>query len=230
MLVQPVRFTGLCRHVAPLKAEATAKKAKAAIQEARQAGIRSGNISLKELGADSQALPPSGSQGSAGKGKAKGRGKSRQGRVRASVSSASAGAQAPAQAPARESKLDEVPGFSFKTMYKTSAPQPERTAREEVGDIHMVLAKEWANYDKFPDADLEEDPAEWWKSNLNNGLQTPYIAILARACMGVPGTSADMERAFSHAGATLTPKRARLEVGRACDTVFVHENIIKGNV
>ena len=113
-------------------------------------------------------------------------------------------------------------------MYKPNVS--ELVASEQTIDIQKILKKQWEDYDKVPEADLDVDPAQWWSGQLKRGLVVSYIAILARACLGVPGSSADLERAFSHAGATITPKRARLKVKRACDIIFLHENILKGNV
>ena len=93
-----------------------------------------------------------------------------------------------------------------------------------------MLRKQWEDYDAVPEVDMEVDPAEWWSTSGKRGFVFPYIAILAKACLGVPGTSADLERAFSHASRAITPKRATLDASRACDIIFLHENIIKGNI
>ena len=44
-----------------------------------------------------------------------------------------------------------------------------------------------------------ECPLQWWKAQEGCGLVGPNIALLVRHCFSVPGSSAMLERAFSHA-------------------------------
>lgn len=228
VMVAELRDTSLMPRARTEAETAAAAKAQAALQaidEAREAAEKVGDISLKDvaaMGLDLKALKTKADKDQ-GKGQGKTKGKKRKAAVtEATPTSSSAAKDEPKKDP------DEVPGFSVKRMYKPKTPEP--TATQVVVDMTQVLRKQWEDYNKIPEVDFDVDPAEWWSTQLANGLHVPYVALLARACLGVPGSSADLERAFSHAGETLTPKRARLSTKHACGTIFVHENIIKGNV
>ena len=76
-------------------------------------------------------------------------------------------------------------------------------------------------------AERKVDPLAWWKEHEKNGLLGANISLLARYCFSIPGSSAMLERAFSHAGRAIGPKRATLSTEHAESTLFVHENILR---
>jgi hypothetical protein len=73
------------------------------------------------------------------------------------------------------------------------------------------------------DRDLE--PLYFWRQHAS---RMPHLSQLARLLLGMPGSSAGLERAFSHAGrAGIGPRRPRLKPETACDVLFAHENFIR---
>ncbi|CAE8621731.1 unnamed protein product [Polarella glacialis] len=88
---------------------------------------------------------------------------------------------------------------------------------------HRALKLQLQKWDSLP-ANPSADPLEFWQSYQ---FEAPHLALIARAVFAIPGSSAALERAFSHAGRAVNPKRARLSVKRAIDLIFVHENIIR---
>jgi len=206
------------RNEAAVLAQEKARVAAEAIEQARRAAEAAGDIGLLEF-AGVNLISPTKACGKAG-GKKK----------KLQHVPVSASAEAPSSAAAGMKARDdaEVVGFTLRSMYKPDEPEPTGTSK--VFSIHMRMKKEWDLYDKEPETDLDIDPASWWQSKLKRELLIPHIAILARACLGIPGSSSDLERAFSHASRAITPKRARLSPEHGCDTIFLHENILKGNV
>ena len=67
-------------------------------------------------------------------------------------------------------------------------------------------------------------PLKWWKEKAD---LFPFLAPLARDLLGIPGSSAALERSFSHAKRAVNPRRPRLAPRRACQIIFCHENIIR---
>ena len=79
----------------------------------------------------------------------------------------------------------------------------------------------------MPSTDKWVDPLAWWQKHEKNGLLGEDISLLARYCFSIPGSSAMLERAFSHAGRAIGPKRASLSIEHAESTLFVHENLLR---
>jgi len=52
-----------------------------------------------------------------------------------------------------------------------------------------------------------DQPLSWWRAN---GSRFPILSKLAKDYLGVPGSSASSERAFSKAGLLITDRRTRL--------------------
>ena len=147
--------------------------------------------------------------GGRGRGRGRGRGKAK-------------AAPAPAAAVALQAKRFDTP-YSVADLYAVAGEEASATAA--VLDVHAFVKWEFASYEAEQQASLDTNPAEWWRNRAP--LLGPHIALLARHCLGVPGSSADLERAFSHAGCAVTPKRASLIVEHAQALIFVHENMLK---
>ena len=79
-------------------------------------------------------------------------------------------------------------------------------------------------------ADRDVNPLAWWKEKESNGQLGPTISMLARYCFSIPGSSQMLDRAFSHAGRAIGPKRAALSREHAERLLFVHENVSRGLV
>ena len=76
----------------------------------------------------------------------------------------------------------------------------------------------------------EIGPLEYWRSVQSRGGSNQWLLLLARHLFSIPGSNATLERAFSHAGRAVNPKRASLSAKRAEATIFLHENYLKGHV
>ena len=90
-------------------------------------------------------------------------------------------------------------------------------------DAEPALAKkDWAG---------AEDPLSHWRSLRKRNAEccrNDVLMFLIRHLFAVPGSSANIERAFSHAGRAINTKRASLEPQRAAATIFMHENDLRG--
>ena len=71
--------------------------------------------------------------------------------------------------------------------------------REEIDEIEVYLQDK--NFEK------NENPLLFWKAN---SLKYHVLSKLAKRLLGIPATSAPIERVFSHAGNILRPNCARL--------------------
>jgi len=56
-----------------------------------------------------------------------------------------------------------------------------------------------------------------------NEMKYPMLARVARRALGIPATSAPVERLFSTAGLVLSHKRCSLSPDMAADLIFLHE-------
>ena len=88
------------------------------------------------------------------------------------------------------------------------------------------LKKQIAKYKSLPAAPLEESPLQWWK--LKEPAH-PHLAALARDLLASPGSTAALERAFSHFGHVFSTQRARLDARLGAGVLFCHENIKSGS-
>ena len=78
----------------------------------------------------------------------------------------------------------------------------------------------------------QEEPAPSGLGHRENETRFPHFAALAGDLLGPPGSTATLERTFSHWGRALNKRRApRLEPDMACDIIinFWHENIVSGH-
>ena len=69
---------------------------------------------------------------------------------------------------------------------------------------------------------MEDNPLEWWKTNIH---KYPYIAELARSYLACPPSSVASERLFSGAGLIYDEKRTRLSAKRAEKLLFLKYNL-----
>ena len=161
-----------------------------------------------------------------GSGRRGGRGGGRGGRGRGQ------GSSKPTNAP-EVPKVPEAPQdveFGIKDLFGVTGGSQPKGASKKVIDLQLLLQKEFDAYDKEAPADLFDDPAQWWLSRTKSGILGVHVAMLARQCLAIPGSSALLERCFSHAGRAVTPKRARLSTQHATSLIFVHENVRQGSL
>ncbi len=186
--------------------------AKDAAVAAAQALVQSGDVPLSSL-----------ASGSSSGGRGRGRG-GRGGRGRKPPISEAVVVGGPPKGAIVTSQDAE---FDIKDLFNVQAPTPA-AASKKVIDLQVLLRRELEAYDKEAQADFFEDPAAWWQSRTAAGILGTHVSLLARHCLGIPGSSALLERCFSHAGRAVTPKRARLSSKHAMALIFVHENVRQG--
>ena len=58
----------------------------------------------------------------------------------------------------------------------------------------------------------------------------PNIAVIAQWHLGIPGSTAALERLFSAAGRAVTRRRPRLRSKRAAHFIYGHANIVRNHV
>jgi hypothetical protein len=188
-------------------AKEAARRAAAAVEEARKAAEAAGDITLAEWG----PRPPKPSRVP----------KKSKSPKQAEVVLGEGAAQA----------SDEEKGWEPCDLYAEDEPSPGQSAPQQTLSLAKLLRKEWEAYEKHDKASIGDDPIHWWRDELRSGrLAAPHLGLLARACFGIPGSTAAVERAFSHAGRFMGPRRARLSVEHACAMLFVHENIIRSRI
>ena len=75
-----------------------------------------------------------------------------------------------------------------------------------------------------PNADnrVHINPLDWWV--LKDTIY-PNLSALAKKYLCRPATSAPAERLFSHAGLTISKKRAALKPENAQAIIFLHDNL-----
>jgi hypothetical protein len=69
----------------------------------------------------------------------------------------------------------------------------------------------------------EEDPLHWW--NVNK-YKYPILSSLALQYLGIPATSADSERTFSHTGEIVNKRRVRLSSELIDELSFINYNYV----
>ena len=188
-------------------AKEAARKAAIAVEEAKKAALAAGDISLAAL-----ALPPVKT-------------------TRGSKKSKAAKPAAAVSVEVADQASDEERGWEAHDLYADDGPRSEPSASQRVLNVVQILRKEWEAYEKHDKASMDADPILWWRDELRSGrLAAPHLGLLARACFGIPGSTAAVERAFSHAGRFMGPRRARLSIEHGCAMLFVHENIIRSRI
>ena len=111
---------------------------------------------------------------------------------------------------------------SFARVRQGEAEDPAVKAIALKQCIHEAV-KDWI-------AEGEEDmpPLKFWKARAKGGEMNRHILRLARHLLGIPGSNAILERAFSKSGRAVNSTRPRLDPTRATATIFMHENFSRG--
>ena len=73
--------------------------------------------------------------------------------------------------------------------------------------------------------ELSQCPLAWWQ---DNAWKYPHLSLVAMHYLGIPGSTASLERLFSAAGLAVTRRRPRLTATRACGLIFGHANVVRG--
>ena len=105
-----------------------------------------------------------------------------------------------------------------------TAFQDVTAAAAKCESFTKAIVSELARYKTLPQAEAEESPFSWWRKRVSS---FPILSYVAKMLLGVPGSTAALERAFSHAGQAVGPKRPRLDPRNACALIYLHENVIR---
>ena len=133
-----------------------------------------------------------------------------------------------AQAAAGEAALNA------RKVEKALSAQDVFTIPEEESGVEPILQpvslmkeikRQVQSYAVEGNIDLDESPLDWWK---RNERRFPHISLLARHLFSIAGSSAELERMFSHSARVVNSKRPRLHADTATEIMFCHENIIRG--
>ena len=101
---------------------------------------------------------------------------------------------------------------------------PEATVRQQA--LIKKAVEDWAKEPPRKDS----PPLAYWRDVARRGVGNPFLLQLARNVFAIPPSNASLERAFSHAGRAVNPKRASLDAQRGADTIFLHENYLRGEM
>jgi len=161
---------------------------------------------------------------------AKTRGAGRGGKGRGRGGRGQAAAAAPAapvrelQAQSSEESFDEAALLrGIRPAAAEAAAPAVASATNHIAEIKKAL-EDWKKEPVMP----KQSPLEYWRKRARNGTANPWLLLFIRHVFSIPGSNAALERAFSHAGRAITPKRSSLAPTRAADTIFLHENYIRG--
>ena len=72
---------------------------------------------------------------------------------------------------------------------------------------------------------LNEGPLRFWQKH---SFKLPFLAAVAFQILGIPASTAQVERLFSAAGRAIGRRRPRLRVKRAAQLIYSHSNVCRG--
>ena len=122
--------------------------------------------------------------------------------------------------------------FAAKNLYSsydllTAVESSEDSSESDTSNINTisidnlvegVVDAELARYNKETPLETNSNPLEWWKNKMKT---YPIIANVARRYLGIPASSASVERLFSVAGLTISDDRGRLSAEHASQLIFL---------
>ncbi len=121
--------------------------------------------------------------------------------------------------------------FSAADLYScVKETKTTATASSKVIGLRVLSSRAFEAHHEEASVDIMVDSSTWWLSRLKSGVLGPFAGLLARHCLGVPGSSALLLCCFSQAGRAVTPKRASLSREHATNLKFLHENMRQGVV
>ena len=115
----------------------------------------------------------------------------------------------------------------MKSLYKKDITYQKRkdNAEEAVAIQKESIKQFFKEWEKLPPM-RKEKPLVYWRKLANTGTCNPWVLLFARWLFSIPGSTAALERAFSHADYVV--QRAGCFRQRAAETIFMHENTIRG--
>ena len=115
--------------------------------------------------------------------------------------------------------------FGTLALISGGAARALGAAADEAHGVTVSVKKQLRNYLSEPAASQTTDPLDWWRANQ---AKFPLLTPLARDLLAMPGSTAALERAFSHAGRIWAPRRLRTDRKLGAAILMCHENIRLG--
>ena len=136
-------------------------------------------------------------------------------RLSAHIPNCSDAPKAMAEAP----KMEEP---KFGTQALVSRSDAASTYVGEAITLLKSIKKQIKNYRSEASPDFASSPLEWWRVRQ---AEYPLLAPLARDLLAMPGSTAALERTFSHAGFIWEKRRGRIDPRLGSGILFCHANI-----
>ena len=93
-------------------------------------------------------------------------------------------------------------------------------------DLEKQVDMELERYSLFPATQsMADSPLKFWREH---AWSMPHIALVAQHVLGVPASTASLERLFSAAGRAVTRRRPRLKTRSAARLVKAHAKAVRG--
>ena len=115
--------------------------------------------------------------------------------------------------------------FSAKDLLTIPEEESGAHPSEQPVSLQHEIKRQVQSYVVEANIDLDESPLAWWT---NNEKRFSHISLLARHLFSIAGSSAELERMFSHSARVVNSKRPRLHADTATEIMFCHENILRG--
>ena len=145
--------------------------------------------------------------------------------VAAAVSAAAAAPPAP-RPPRRLAPQTSAEEFLFGGSTSASASSGA-APRAAVAALEAGIESQLVRFHALPQVELATlDLCSWWKEH---AWQFPHLAVFAKHLLGLPASTAALERLFSAAGRAVTHRRARLQDASAANLIFGHANVRRGH-
>ena len=113
----------------------------------------------------------------------------------------------------------EPPPKKMKSLFNFMYNESDFPSKES--QQRSAISKQVDEYIEVTTAPMSQNPAKYWKENKQ---KYPLLSRLAKDVLGVPSSSAPVERLFSIAGKVFTPERCRLIDGRFAQLMFIRCN------
>ena len=110
---------------------------------------------------------------------------------------------------------------------KPSRDEPEEPAMEQAARaLEEEVKSQMTRYEAvLASPSLHVSSLQWWSEHCST---FPNLAVVARNVLGIPTSTASLERLFSGAGRGITKRRPRLKTKRSADLIFGHANVMLG--
>ena len=163
---------------------------------------------------------------SRGRGRGRGRNRGRQGRARGGKIAPPSSVVLPKRVGRALKQVDSTDDFVFGPSSSTAGVNPDEDKAQADECLRASIQHQLDHLDTLPaQTSLKLDPLQWWQSR---AFEMPDVARIARFLLGIPGSTASVERAFSSAGRIINRRRPRLAADMGARILYGHENLKRG--